>query len=253
MPDVLILGGTAEALQLAKLVTESLPDFNVITSLAGRTQNPAKIVGTTRFGGFGGVNGLVDYLKKENIQYVVDATHPFAAVISEHCHAACEIVGIPHIQLKRPAWSMQPEDNWIEAPNLESAAKEITRYPDRKRIFLATGHKDIKYFSQYQHQHQFLVRLIDKPTEPLCLDNYILILDRGPFSLTAEIDLLQHYQVNLIISKNSGGSGAYAKIEAARILDLPVIMVRRPQHTYAANIVETVDEAMLWLEQSSSR
>src|ERR1700710_1527222 len=117
---VLILGGTSEARGLAELVARS-PDIRAMLSLAGRTRTPHPQPIATRIGGFGGIDGLCDYLQAERIDRVVDATHPFAAQMSRHAAAACARAGIPLLILSRPPWQQQPGDVWTEVAGLEDA------------------------------------------------------------------------------------------------------------------------------------
>ncbi len=245
MIRVLILGGTGDALELAAKIS-LLSGVEVITSLAGRTRQPSVPTGSVRIGGFGGQAGLVQYLQAQQIDFSIDATHPFAAQISWNAAAAAAEAEIPHLMLIRPAWqpmSRVSSDCWIEVDTLEAAAEAI---PDTaKRVFLTTGRQQLAPFVPLTHLW-FLIRSIDSPDPQTLMPNGLLLHDRGPFTLEQERHLLIDHQIDLIVSKNSGGEATYAKILAARELRLPMVMIRRPIMPAGAQ-VSSVETALVWL------
>jgi precorrin-6A/cobalt-precorrin-6A reductase len=242
MLQVLILGGTGDAADLAGKLA-ALPSISVISSLAGRTSQPLSPLGAVRRGGFGGVSGLVAYLKAEHIDALIDATHPFAQQISWQAAQAAEKTGVPYLRLARPAWQKTQDDDWIEVETVEAAARTI---PTRtRRVFLTIGRQQLAPFATLP-QVWFLMRSIDPPDETLTLPNGQVLLDRGPFSLEQERQLFGNYQIDLLISKNSGGNATYAKIIAARELQIPVVMVRRPEMP-AGETVADGEGAIAWL------
>ncbi len=242
MKRLLILGGTGDAVELAKRVID-LPELTVITSLAGRTSTPKNLVGATRIGGFGGEAGLMEYLQTEQIDLLIDATHPFAAQISWHAAGAVRQMGIPWLMLIRPAWERLPQDRWIEVDRIEAAVTVIPA--SAKRVFLTIGRQQLALFASLTDRW-CLMRSIDPPDADIQLPPGELLLDRGPFSLEQELRLLQDYQIEAIVSKNSGGDATYAKIIAARELSLPVIMVQRPTIPEGEQ-VRDVAEAIKWI------
>ena len=246
---VLILGGTGEAVDLARRL-ESRADFDVVTSLAGRTRRPAAVPGRVRTGGFGGVEGLTTYLAAEHVDVVVDATHPYAATISNHAKLACDAAGVPRVQLQRTAWSPVDGDEWTSVPTLEAAADAVagTRLSADGCVFLSTGGRDVQVFSRLR-EVRFLVRLVDTPRTPLPLARSELIVARGPFTLENERALFLEQGVELLISKNSGGVATHSKLVAARELRVPVVMVDRPDPEPGAR-AETVEEVLRWLART---
>jgi precorrin-6A/cobalt-precorrin-6A reductase len=242
MKRLLIVGGTGDAVQLAENAID-LPGLEVITTLAGRTTNPQAVAGNVRIGGFGGEAGLVKYLQTENIDFIIDATHPFAAQISWHVAGAATTVGIPRVMLVRPAWTRSPEDTWIEVESIEAAVKAIPASVER--IFVTIGRQQLAPFAILTNKW-CLMRSIDPPDSNIPLPPGKLLLDRGPFSLERERELLREYQIQAIVSKNSGGDATYAKIRAARELSLPVVMVQRPI-VPDGEIVTDVAGAIAWL------
>ena len=240
---LLILGGTGEAAALAHRLGR-LPNLGIVTSMAGRTRAPAAVPGELRVGGFGGKDGLARYLVERPIDLVIDATHPYAARMTANAVAACDAVGVPRLLLSRPPWQEQPNDRWVRAPDAAAAARMLPELG--RRVFLSTGRQDLAPFAGLS-EIWFLVRLIDEPQEPLPLANYELILGRGPFAAEDEAALLQEHGIAVVLSKNSGGQATYGKIEAARRLGLPVVMIARPPLPFG-DMVHSVDEAAAWAE-----
>jgi precorrin-6A/cobalt-precorrin-6A reductase len=223
MKRILILGGTQEGYALAERLAD-VAGLEIISSLAGRTQSPRRPKGQMRSGGFGGAEGLARYLRSEKIAYLVNATHPFADQISANAAAAADAAGVPLLRLLRPGWTAQAEDRWIMAGDMAEAAELCRR--EGGRIFLTTGSGDLDAFAEIRNAH-FVVRVVDAP-EIMPLHDYTTITARGPFSLADELALMSEHHVNLLVTKNSGGGATYAKLDAARKLRLPVIMVERP-------------------------
>ncbi len=239
---LLILGGTGEAAALAGRLSDD-PRLTVITSLAGRTRDPAKVAGTLRVGGFGGAAGLAAYLEQESIGILVDATHPFAARMAANAAQACAETGVPRLKLLRPAWRAGEADRWIEAPDMAAAAEAVGR--TGTRVFLSVGRQDLSAFAELENIW-FLVRSIEPLEAPCPLARAQVIQGRGPFSEAAETTLLKEHRIDLLVSKNSGGTATYPKIAAARRQGLPVVMIARPTAP-AGETVETVDEAVAWV------
>ena len=245
---VLILGGTGEAVDLARMLV-SRAELDVVTSLAGRTRRPAAVPGRVRSGGFGGVEGLTAWLADAHVEAVVDATHPYAATISKHARLACDALGLPRVQLRRPAWSPVDGDAWTEVSDLDAAADAVAdaRVSAHGRVFLSTGARDIRVFARLR-ETRFLVRLVDPPPTPLPLAGYELVVGRGPFAVEDERALLVEHRVELLVSKNSGGA-AYSKLAAARALGVPVVMVGRPDPE-PGDGAETTRDVLRWLARN---
>lgn len=240
---LLILGGTAEAAALARAAAGRA---EITTSLAGRAGVPT-IPGRIRIGGFGGADGLGAYLRAEGIEAVIDATHPFAARISAHAAAACAAAVVPLLTLRRPDWTRQAGDRWIE---VETMAEAVTRLPGLgRRAFLTVGAGEVAAFAPIRDVW-FLVRLLKDASLPLA--DYTVIPGRPPFAAEAERALMTEHGIDLLVSKASGGGATYGKIAAARRLGLPVLMIRRPPPP-AGNSVDTVEAALDWLESPQDR
>ncbi|UFW44416.1 cobalt-precorrin-6A reductase [Bradyrhizobium sp. WSM471] len=240
MTRALILGGTADASLLAAEIARA--GIDAVYSYGGRTRVPANQPLPTRIGGFGGVSGLVDYIRSEHITHVIDATHPFAAEMSRNAVAACAEIGTPLIALERAPWMKAPGDNWIEIPDVDAA---VAALPEAAaNVFLAIGRQHIAPFAT-RTQHAYTLRFVDPPDAPLPFAADVIV-SRGPFTLEGELEMMRKRSITRIVARNSGGDGARAKIDAARRLGLPVIMIARPQLPDRLR-VESVPEIMQWL------
>jgi precorrin-6A/cobalt-precorrin-6A reductase len=238
---LLILGGTAEALELAAACA-ARPGLAPISSLAGRTRVPALPPGEVRIGGFGGAGGLARFLVERGIDRVIDATHPFAAQISAHADQACREVGVPRLRLLRPPWVSVPGDRWIEVADFVEAAERLSGLGHR--AFLTLGQRDLEAFAQLDLW--FLVRTIEPPgVLPLRQSQWLA--RRGPFAVEDERALLRAHAIDVVVTKASGGGATYAKLVAARQLGLPVLMIRRPPPPPGA-VVGSVAAALAWLD-----
>jgi precorrin-6A/cobalt-precorrin-6A reductase len=212
-------------------------------SLAGATASPAPVPIPRRVGGFGGADGLAAYLASERIDAVVDATHPFATRISANAVAACRATHTPHLVFTRPPWTREPDDRWTEVATMEGAAETLG--PTPRTVFLTQGRLQLAAFTQAP-QHRFIVRAIDRPADIDALPGCKLILARGPFSLADELALMQRERVEALVTKNSGGRATYAKIEAARMLGIEVVILRRPEAPEAETL-DDLDSVMAWI------
>ncbi len=241
---LLILGGTAEARALAG---EALARFGqrlrVTTSLAGRTRAPIGPPGALRRGGFGGAAGLADYLEAARVDLVIDATHPFATRISAAAETACRARKVPLLTVTRPRWIAQQADRWIDAADAGEAAALLPGLG--RRAFLTIGQGDLEAFSAIDGIH-FLVRLIDAPEAALPLRSYEIVSGRGPFTVEGERFIMQRHAIDVLVSKASGGAATAAKLDAARALGLPVVMLRRPERE-AGEVVENITDALDWI------
>ncbi|MGY1728282.1 cobalt-precorrin-6A reductase [Geodermatophilus sp. SYSU D01062] len=237
--QVLVLGGTGEARRLAAALVDRGVD--VLSSLAGRVADPVLPEGGVRVGGFGGADGLADWLATHRPRAVVDATHPFAARITANAAAAARRRGVPLLRLQRPGWTPGPGDRWTYVDSLTDAAAAVR---DAGTVFLTTGRQGVGAFAALPGR--VLVRSVDPPDEPLPA-GAVLLLARGPFTVEEEVALMREHGVDVVVTKDSGGHMTEAKLVAARRLGLPVVLVRRPPLPPGVDVVTTVEEAVEWL------
>lgn len=244
---LLILGGTGDARALAARLGEE-GRHSVIVSLAGAVARPEVYGAHTRIGGFGGVEGLVAYLRETGIDAVVDATHPFARTMSANAVAACDRAGVALLRLDRPEWRPEAGDDWREVTDLGEA---VAALPHGARPFLAIGRKEIGVFAP-RGDLFCLMRMIDPPAPDQPLPPGRLVLGRPPEDAHVEVAAFRDHGVTHVVTKNSGGPWGYAKIEAARRLGLPVVMVRRPPCAGAQTVADT--QAVLgWIARLAER
>ncbi|WP_030911128.1 cobalt-precorrin-6A reductase [Streptomyces sp. NRRL F-5126] len=249
MRHVLILGGTTEGRRLAEALAGVgagvAPGLRVTSSLAGRVARPVLPPGEVRIGGFGGAGGLAAWLREHRVDALIDATHPFAVTISANAARAAATSHVPLLRLRRPGWVPVPGDDWRRVASLDGAAEALAAGPWR-RVFLTTGRMGLGAFAHLDGL-RFLVRSVDapEPPHPRHLDT---LLDRGPFTLDGERALLRRYAIDVVVTKDSGGSATAPKLAAAREAGLPVLVVCRPPAPEGVRTADTVAEALAWLE-----
>jgi precorrin-6A/cobalt-precorrin-6A reductase len=244
---ILILGGTAEARELASALVAAGED--VLTSLAGRVNRPALPVGRVRIGGFGGVDGLSAFLTANRIRALVDATHPFAAQISANAAAASACAGTPLLRLERPGWADHPlAADWTWVPDIPAAmrAAEAARRP-----FITTGRQSLQSFL-FWSSRAVVARTVDPPPFELP-STWTLITSRGPYPDETERQLLINYDIDALITKDSGGTHTVAKLEAASDLSIPVVIIQRPPSAAGGMPATNVDQALAWVHSNDSR
>ncbi|PTM80079.1 precorrin-6A reductase [Cereibacter johrii] len=213
-----------------------------VFSYAGRTAAPVAQPLPLRVGGFGGVEGLAAYIRVQAITHVIDATHPFAAQMSRNAVEACAATGTALVALERAPWAAGPGDRWLRVPSIEAAAEALPEAP--ARVFLAIGRQHLAAFAG-RAQHHYLLRLVDPP-DALPLPLAEAIIARGPFTLAEDLALLRRHEIHWIVAKNAGGEGARAKLDAARELGLPVVLIDRPAIPPRPRL-ETPEAVLGWL------
>lgn len=244
---VLLLGGTAEAAWLADELNR-WPGLCVTTSLAGRVRSPALPPGQVRIGGFGGIEGLAEWLRAQQVRAVIDATHPFAATITANAAAATTRLRLPFAVLRRPGWQPGPGDDWHWVDSLDEAAARLPGLG--RRALLTTGRGGLAAFAAVPGVWM-LARTISPPDPPPSWCQ--VVLDRGPFTVPGELALLRRHRIDVLVTKDSGGEPTAAKLVAARRLGLPVLLVRRPPPPPSALVLATGAEVLSWLSEATGR
>ncbi|MFJ2441086.1 cobalt-precorrin-6A reductase [Streptomyces sp. NPDC087658] len=247
---LLILGGTTEARRLAELLSTE-EDLRVTSSLAGRVARPSLPPGEVRIGGFGGVEGLGRWLTEHRVDALIDATHPFAGTISFHAARAAATAHVPLLALRRPSWVPGPGDDWRPVGSLAEAAGALAALGGRPRVFLTTGRMGLAAFAALD-EAWFLVRSVDAPEPPYPARTETL-LDRGPFTLDGEREILRRHRIDVLVTKDSGGAATAPKLTAAREAGIPVIVVRRPAVPAGVPVVATPGEAADWAADRVAR
>ncbi|MFI8939904.1 cobalt-precorrin-6A reductase [Streptomyces syringium] len=242
---VLILGGTTEARRLAAELAAD-PALRVTSSLAGRVAAPRLPAGQVRIGGFGGPEGLARWLREQQVDALIDATHPFAGTISCNAARAAADVHVPLLALRRPGWVAGPGDDWHPVGSLAEAADAIPALG--KRAFLTTGRMGLAAFAHLEDMW-FLVRSVDAPEPPVPARMEVL-LARGPFTVEGEAELLRRHRVDVLVTKDSGAAATAAKLVAARQAGIPVVIVRRPPAPAGVPVAVDPAEAVRWLRAS---
>ncbi|WP_315770091.1 cobalt-precorrin-6A reductase [Rhodococcoides kroppenstedtii] len=241
---VLLLGGTSEARQLAAAL-HGRRGVTVTSSLAGRVADPALPVGEVRSGGFGGVDGLRAWLREHDVTHLVDATHPYAETMTRHAVQAAADESVPLMVLHRAPWSPLPDDRWVSAASTADAAAVIADHPEWRRVLLTIGRQGVHRFAHLDDR-EFTVRCIDPPEDPMPPRTTVLA-ERGPFDLDSERELFARTDVDVLVTKNSGGKLTSAKLRVARERGLPVVVVERPPLPENTPFVSTVADCERWV------
>jgi precorrin-6A/cobalt-precorrin-6A reductase len=243
---VLILGGTTEGRRLAERLHAD-GTARVTSSLAGRVATPRMPPGEVRVGGFGGAEGLARWLREHEVGAVIDATHPFAGTISFNAALAAAEAHVPLLALRRPGWAPADGDDWHPVGSLSEAADRAIALGSR--VFLTTGRMGLASFAHIRDAW-FLVRSVDAP-EGACPPRMDVLLDRGPFTLDGERELLRRHRIDVLVTKDSGGAATAPKLTAAREAGVPVVIVRRPPVPDGVPVAAGPEEAAAWLRAYS--
>jgi len=246
---ILILGGTTEAYVLAEALAAH-DDLRVTNSLAGRTTDPRLPAGETRIGGFGGPEGLIDYLREQRIRAVFDVTHPFAASMGWNAYQACHAARVPLLRLERPAWTPEDGDRWDQVEGWDEAVNTLIQ-GGPQRVLLAVGRQELIPFAGLD-DIWFLIRAVTPPDPMPEFPLAELLLSRGPFDLDNERKLLDEHRIDTIVCKNSGGLATSAKLIAARERGIRVIMRQRPRRPETP-LATSVEGALNWLEMRKTQ
>ncbi len=237
MKRILLLGGVTEALIIARTLG---PQH--IYSLAGVGRVPNDLQCQVRVGGYGGAEGLAQFVRDEEIGLILDATHPYAAQISQNAATAAKLTGVPCWALRRPAWQAGPNDDWREVADW---AELIAALAPFKRPLFTLGREPLAHLHEIPEHQFWTLRALDVyPGNARCE----VIGARGPFDLEGERDLFERGNIDVLVSKNSGSSATEPKLEVARERAVPVLVLQRPVLVGVDRELWSVDTAVKELE-----
>lgn len=243
--NVLILGGTGEASALAHALADKHPELYVTIALAGETRDPSTMPGHMRVGNFGGAEGLSKFLIRRGMNMVIDATHPFAAQISQNAVEACHASNVPRLRFDRPQWVLPHNTDIIFVPDAHEAARLVAR--TSKSAFLTSGRKTLSAFEGVRDV-KLLVRMIEESEPPLSLENLSVVYASAPFVEADEINLMRDHQIDTLVSKASGGDATRAKIDAAAAIGVRIILIRRPPPP-DGDRASQINDVLAWIEK----
>ncbi len=230
VPRVLLLGGTGDALKVARMLPAS-----AIYSLAGLGKAPEDLACAVRIGGFGGADGLAAFIREHGIGLVADATHPYAARISANAAAACAATGTPYWALHRAPWRPRDDDDWRIVPDWAGVVAAIAPFT---RPFFTLGREPLAHLDAIPPHQHWTIRCLDAHAGRARAN---VIAARGPFAANDERALFALLGVDVLVSKMSGGAATEAKLTAARERRVPVLMIARPALPAAARRFDTPD------------
>ncbi|MFB9121954.1 cobalt-precorrin-6A reductase [Paraburkholderia dipogonis] len=233
MKRILLLGGTGDALRIARQLGPKH-----VYSLAGLGKVPEGLVCTVRVGGFGGSEGMARYIVDEGIDLVIDATHPYAAQISANAAQASRAARVPYWALHRPAWQPQAGDDWRMVGGWNELTDALA--PFRKPLF-TLGREPLAHLDEIPPHQFWVVRCLEAHADSA---RARILAARGPFTLEGERALFALQAFDVVVSKNSGGHATEAKLEVARERGVPVVMLRRPELPAAGREFENVADLL---------
>ncbi|AVJ20760.1 MULTISPECIES: cobalt-precorrin-6A reductase [Pseudomonas] len=217
MKRILLLGGVTEALAIARTLG---PQH--IYSLAGVGRVPTDLNCKVRVGGYGGAEGLAQFIRDERISLIIDATHPYAAQISQNAAQAAQLSDVPCWALRRPAWQPQPGDDWREVADWAELVKALKPF---KRPLFTLGREPLQHLDEIPAEQFWTLRALDVYSGN---ERCEVIGARGPFLIEDERALFQERRIDVLISKNSGSTATEPKLEVARERGVPVLVLKRP-------------------------
>lgn len=221
MKRILLLGGVTDALAIARTLG---PQH--IYSLAGVGRVPTDLTCQVRVGGYGGAEGLAQFIVEQGIDLLLDATHPYAAQISHNAALAAQLSGIPCWALRRPAWQAGPKDDWREVSDWAELIQALGPF---QRPLFTLGREPLQHLDEIPAHQFWTLRALENTLRDLPRHERCEVIGaRGPFLLEDERSLFVHRGIDVLISKNSGGGATEAKLEVARELKLPVVILKRP-------------------------
>ncbi|HEY9163118.1 MAG TPA: cobalt-precorrin-6A reductase [Magnetovibrio sp.] len=243
MLEVLILSGTQEGRAIAEALLNAHPELHVVSSLAGVTTPATPWPGEVRVGGFGGADGLADYLRDHNVKLVIDATHPFAERITGNAVKACAATDTPYLRLDRPQWTLPQDTDVVFVPDAAEAARLVAR--TSSAVLLTIGGKDVSAFSGVE-KVKLVVRAIEMPADSTKLDNATYVIARPPFTVDGEVALMRQHAIDTVVTKASGGDATRAKLDAAALVGARLVILRRPPPPDTERAFN-VEEALAWV------
>ena len=238
MKRILLLGGVTEALAIARTLG---PQH--VYSLAGVGRVPTDLTCEVRVGGYGGAEGLARYIRDEGIDLLLDATHPYAAQISQNAALAAAASNIPCWALRRPAWVAQPDDDWREVADWSELVEALATF---QRPLFTLGREPLEHLHEIPPEQFWTLRALDVyPGNVRCE----VIGARGPFLIDDERKLFAQRRIDVLISKNSGSSATEPKLEVARERGVPVLILKRPELAQVDREFSTVEDLLESLAQ----
>ena len=242
--NILILIGTGDGLQLAKELG-LLAEFNVHIFVDNRSRIRSNLKVAGEISSLRNEEFFHRFLIENGIEALIDASHPFDKESTELCKRVSKLADIKLTHFLRPPWTPTIDDNWTRVRTLDEAAKII---PDGSNVFIATGRIGLEKFSKLTSS-KFFIRRLGKVKMHCPLDNGKFIYGDPPFSLKDEISLFRSLKIDILVIKNVGGEGSFAKVEAARAMNISVIMIERLQKPWA-NGIDTIPGIFKWMDHN---
>ena len=242
--NILILVGTGDSLKVAdELCLHAEFKVYIFLDKRSRLRSNSKVAG--EISSLRNEEFFHRFLIENGIEALIDASHPFDKESTELCKRVSKLADIKLTHFLRPPWTPTIDDNWTSVRTLDEAAKII---PDGSNVFIATGRIGLEKFSKLTSS-KFFIRRLGKVKLQCPLDNGKFIYGNPPFSLKDEISLFRSLKIDILVIKNVGGDGSFAKVEAARAMNISVIMIERPKES-PINAITTIPEIFKWMDHN---
>lgn len=233
MKEILIFAGTTEGRELSKyLAAAGIAHTLCVATEYGKIvlkEHPCVKVHKGRMDR----EEMEIYIKNGNFGAVVDATHPYAEVVTQNIRHAMQDMDIPYLRLKRESNVTSSYEKIQYFKDSVSCARALEKTDGN--ILLTTGSKELSVFVKFIDKKERLYARVLPGIESLqlCMNcgiagRQILAL-QGPFSTQMNEAMLRQYQIKWLVTKASGNAGGYQeKLDAAQNLDIPVFVIGCP-------------------------
>lgn len=223
---LLIFGGTTEG----RVLAERAAALGVEVSVSVATP-----LGAEELAGLPGVRVLTGRLDQSAMESLlagfdccVDATHPYAKIVTAAVRAACENTNTPLRRLLRPA---SPAENVVRVSSCAGAAAFLAEQSGN--ILLATGSKELAAFSRLPPERLYARVLPTHESiaacEALGLPHRNILALQGPFTQKLNEAMLEQYRIMWLVTKDGGGPGGFGeKLAAAQTTGARLVLVERP-------------------------
>ncbi|MGN0346047.1 MAG: precorrin-6A reductase [Lachnospiraceae bacterium] len=247
MKEILIFAGTTEGRKLSEcLAASGIAHTICVATEYGEIvlkENPFMTVHRGRMT----EDQIKEFIQNGKFEAVVDATHPYADIITENIKAAMKGMNVPYLRFIRETNFSQKEDNIFYFETNEACAKALEEI--QGNILLTTGSKELaKYCVSEDVKSRLFVRVLPGlESLSLCMEKGIkgkqIIAMQGPFTTEMNEAMIHQYGISCLVTKQSGASGGYfEKIEAAKKTGISVFAVGHPGEDKGYSFHEVCNE-----------
>ncbi len=252
---ILVLGGTSDSLKICDRLYEiGISDF-VLSVVTEFGRDLAESHAQDIINGKMDKDGMVDYIIKNEVRQVIDATHPYAVEVSRNAMDACEETDIKYIRFERKSLldEVKYQGEYI-VDTIEEACAMILGNDQWENVFIATGSKNLGTYVKLLKSKSLVARVLPtseviRNCEAMGLNADNLLAIKGPFSKDINVAMLKHAEVDVVITKESGFAGGFMdKIAACEELGIPIIIIKRKTIDYQRVVhdISEIEESIIF-------